>query len=137
MKNFLFDGRVHAYEDDGSQDSYIPDGAQPITKQQAIEILNPVPSPAELQAQYTATLDAFIDATAKMHGYDSRVTCTLRAGYPGPLHDEGEAFALWMESCYAAGRQVLADVMAGKMALPTVDEFLKELPPMAWPEGVK
>ncbi|NWF45372.1 hypothetical protein F3K02_08945 [Hydrogenophaga sp. D2P1] len=95
------------------------------------------PSPAELQAQYTATLDAFIDATAKMRGYDNRVTCALRAGYPGPLQAEGQAFALWMESCYAAGRQVLADVMSGARTLPTPEAFIAEMPPMVWPEAAQ
>lgn len=44
MKHFLVDGRVHAYEADGSQDAYIPEGAQPITQQQADDLANPVPS---------------------------------------------------------------------------------------------
>lgn len=48
MKYFLIDGNVHAYESDGSQDAFIPDGAQPITEAEAVEIANP-PQPTPTQ----------------------------------------------------------------------------------------
>jgi len=91
------------------------------------------PSPAGLQTQYTAALDAHIDATAKERGYDTRVTCALRAAYPGPYQAEGLAFAQWMDACYQQGTQALAEVMAGKRKVPTIDAFLKSLPSMEWP----
>ncbi|MDO9252634.1 MAG: hypothetical protein Q7U48_13925 [Hydrogenophaga sp.] len=43
MKYFLVDGAVRAYEDDGSQDDYIPPAAEPITEAQALEIVSFVP----------------------------------------------------------------------------------------------
>lgn len=43
MNYFLIDGKVYAYESDGSQDAFIPDGAQPITEAEALEITNPTP----------------------------------------------------------------------------------------------
>lgn len=93
------------------------------------------PSPEQLQAQYTALLDAHIDAKARERGYDSRVTCALRAGYPGPFQAEGQAFAPWMDACYATGQQVLADVTADTRPMPTPEAFIAELPPMVWPEA--
>lgn len=48
MKYFLIGGKVHAYESDGTQDSFIPEGAQSITEAEAIEITNP-PPPAPTQ----------------------------------------------------------------------------------------
>lgn len=48
MNYFLIDGKVHAYESDGSQDAFIPEGAQPITEAEAIEIANP-PQPTPTQ----------------------------------------------------------------------------------------
>lgn len=48
MKYFLIDGEVRAYESDGSQDAFIPEGAQPITEAEAIELANP-PQPAPTQ----------------------------------------------------------------------------------------
>lgn len=135
MKTFLVDGRVHAYEDDGSQDRYIPNGARQITEQQAVEILNPGPTPEDIQAAYTAALDAHLESTVKSRGFDNRVTCTMRAGYPGPFQADGAAFGQWMDACYLAGRKVMADVMAGTRQIPTTEAFLAELPPMVWPEG--
>lgn len=93
----------------------------------------PVATPAELQAQYTAALDGFIDMTALRRGYDSRITCALRAAYPGPYQAEGLAFAQWMDTCYQQGTQALTEVLAGKRKAPTIDAFLKSLPPMEWP----
>jgi len=93
------------------------------------------PSPAELQAQYTALLDVHLDSTAQARGFDNRITCAMRAGYPGPFQADGAAFGQWMDACYLAGRQVMADVMAGARPMPTPEEFLAELPPMVWPEG--
>lgn len=50
MKYFLIDGKVHAYESDGSQDDFIPEGAQPITEAEAIEIANPTsPTPTQFE----------------------------------------------------------------------------------------
>lgn len=93
----------------------------------------PVATPAELQAQYTAALDGFIDMTALRRGYDSRITCALRAAYPGPYQAEGLAFAQWMDACYQQGTQALTEVLAGKRKAPTIDAFLKSLPSMEWP----
>lgn len=109
-----------------------------IATDQTVELpdLPPAPeatTPEQLQARYTALLDAHIDAKARERGYDNRVTCALRAGYPGPFQAEGQAFAPWMDACYATGQQVLADVTAGARQLPTVEAFLAELPPIVWP----
>jgi len=98
-------------------------------------ILEPDNTPP--QDRYMVALDAFIDAEAKSHGYDSRITCALRAGYAGPFQAEGIAFASWMDGCYAQGTAELARVLSGQRATPSVDEFLRELPPMVWPESGK
>ncbi|MBQ0917441.1 hypothetical protein KBW71_03230 [Hydrogenophaga aromaticivorans] len=95
------------------------------------------PSAAEAQAPYIAALDGFIDMVALRRGYDTRYTCALRAAYPGPFQAEGLAFAQWMDACYVAGQTVLSEVLAGKREQPTVDDFLKTLPVMVWPEAAQ
>ena len=68
-------------------------------------------------------------------GDDNRITCTLRAGYPGPFQAEGQAFALWMDACNLAAYTLLAEVQAGTRPLPKATQVLIEaLPPMVWPE---
>jgi hypothetical protein len=88
---------------------------------------------AQLLSQYTAALDAHLDAVAQQRRYDNRITCAVRAGYPGPFQAEGSAFAAWMDSCNAQGYQLLASVLAGTTPLPTVEAFIAGLPPMVWP----
>lgn len=97
----------------------------------------PAVSPEQLQAEYIAALDAHIDSTAKLRGYDNRVTCALRIAIPGAYQAEGAAFAIWMDACYHQGTQAMAAVMAGQRPMPTIPEFLAELPPMVWPEVVQ
>jgi len=88
---------------------------------------------ASLVAQYTDALTAHLDAVAQQRRYDNRITCALRAGYPGPFRAEGQAFAEWMDGCNAVGYQILTQVQSGQRALPSVAEFLAMLPEMQWP----
>ncbi len=84
---------------------------------------------------FTLALDNLLDRKAQEKGYDNRVTCSLRAGYPGPFQQEGIAFAQWMDQCYQLGYQILNDVKAGLREPPqTIEEFLSELPDFQWPE---
>lgn len=91
---------------------------------------------AALIASYIAEMEAMYDAVAQSRRYDNRITCALRAGYPGPFQAEGQAFALWMDACNALGYQIMAEVMAGTRTLPSKEELLAELPAAPWgPEG--
>lgn len=92
------------------------------------------PSIEEQIAVFDAALVAHLDATARQHRYDNRVTCALRAGYPGPFQAEGIAFAAWMDQCYALAYSLLAEVVAGTRPLPESPQALIDLmPAMVWP----
>lgn len=88
---------------------------------------------AAQEAEYTAALEAHYDAVAQQKRYDSRYTCALRAGYAGPFQAEGTAFAVWMDNCNAMAYQILADVLNGVRAAPTIDQLISELPVISWP----
>lgn len=94
-----------------------------------------VPPPAvDMQAEIVKAMDALFDTTAKSKNYDNRITCALRAGYPGPFQAEGIAFASWMDAQNAKAYLMLAEVQAGTRPMPaTVDEALALLDPMVWP----
>jgi hypothetical protein len=95
----------------------------------------PPVSAAPTAEDFERALTEHLDSVAQARRYDSRVTCALRAGYPGPFQAEGQAFALWMDQCNAYGYQRLAAVQAGQQLPPeSVAAFLAELPPMVWPE---
>lgn len=87
-----------------------------------------------MQAAILQGMTALFDATAQARNYDNCITCALRAGYPGPFHDEGVAFATWMDAQNALAYSMLAEVQAGRMAMPaTVEAALALLEPMVWP----
>lgn len=99
-----------------------------------VAIAPPAPPPPTV-ADFDAALTRHLDATAQARRYDNRITCALRAGYPGPFQAEGQAFALWMDACNLAAYTLLAEVQAGTRQLPETTQVLIEaLPPMMWPE---
>lgn len=127
---------VFAFELDGSQDHLITSDMELLSEAEVETLLNPpppVPTNDEIIISLTAALEAHYDATAQQRRYDTRYTCTLRAGYPGPFHTEGLAFATWMDTCNAYAYQVMADVQDGQRAIPTAAELIAELPAMVWP----
>lgn len=91
--------------------------------------------PVDLVAAYTAALDRFLDAQAQTRQYDNRVTCAMRAGYPGPYQAEGIAYGTWMDQCYQIETGVLNAVRAGTQPMPTISEMLAMMPAFAWPEA--
>ena len=92
------------------------------------------PSIEEQIAVFDAALVAHLDATARERRYDNRVTCALRAGYPGPFHAEGIAFAAWMDQCNALAYSLLAEVVAGTRPMPDSPQALIDLmPAIEWP----
>lgn len=88
----------------------------------------PPPSGAELIALYEKALDRHLDHVAQASRYDNRFTFALRAGFPGPYHDEAARFASWMDECNQAAFALLESVTAGEAELPTLDAFLASLP---------
>ena len=94
----------------------------------------PYVPPPLAPADIVTAMDALFNAVAQAKNYDNRLTCALRAGYPGPYQAEGMAFAQWMDSCNALAYQMLTEVQVGKMPMPeSVDAALALLDPMVWP----
>ena len=90
-------------------------------------------APLPTLADYDKALVAHLDATAKARNYDDRISCAVRAGFPGPFQAEGIAFATWMDTCNQIGYSILADFQAGNIPQPTIAEVIDSLPPMVWP----
>lgn len=122
---------IYALEDNAVE-SILPAGCTEITEAEATAILNPPPTDAEIMARLESAVDAHINAVAQAKGYDSRVTCALRAGYVNPWQAEGAVFGAWMDDCYTYCYQVLADVQNEVRTIPTEAELIAELPVMVW-----
>jgi hypothetical protein len=93
----------------------------------------PPPTPEQIQASLTAAMDRHIDGVARAKGYDSRITCAMRAGYVNPWQTECIAFGQWMDQCYLIGLAILNDVQSGTRPVPTAEALIAELPVMVWP----
>lgn len=86
-----------------------------------------------LFAQYEARLDDHLDEVAQQKRYTNRFTCALRAGYPGPYHDECAKFAAWMDSCNALAYQMMTAIVAGTAQIPeSPAAFIAALPTLEW-----
>lgn len=84
-------------------------------------------------ANLKALIQAHLDAAARERDYDNIRSAALRAAYPGPFHDEGLAYATWMDACWAHAMSVMAAVMAGTRTVPTATELVAELPALTLP----
>lgn len=93
----------------------------------------PAPSLEDRAAVLLTGVDAHLNAAARAKRYDSIRAAALRAGYPGPFHDEGMAFATWMDSVYAKCYEVLAEVQAGDIEEPTLEQLIDMLPTLQLP----
>ena len=86
----------------------------------------------QLLQQFIAAMEHHYDLVAKRRQYDNRLTCALRAGYPGPFQAEGQAFAVWMDTCNAYGYEQMDKVLNGQRPMPTVPALIAELPVAPW-----
>lgn len=84
-------------------------------------------------AEYLAAVDQLLDTEAKKKNYDSIHTAALRAGYPGPFHEEGVAYATWMDTVYATCYSILKQVTDGITPQPTVQGLIDMLPKLVLP----
>jgi hypothetical protein len=94
---------------------------------------HPEPTFEERQAALLAAVDAKLNAAARAKRYDSIQSAALRAGYPGPFHAEGLAFATWMDAVYARCYEVLAQVESGEQEEPSEAQLLAMLPELLLP----
>ncbi|WP_143042885.1 hypothetical protein ABL840_05045 [Variovorax sp. NFACC27] len=97
----------------------------------------PPPGPPSLEeriAALQAAVDETLNAAARARRYDSIHSAALRAGFPGPFHDEGMAYAIWMDAVNAKCYEVLALYLAGEIAEPTRAELLAMLPALTLPD---
>lgn len=96
-------------------------------------VLDNYPQPLPTLEDYDAALTAHLDYAAQSKRYADRISCSVRAGYPGPFQAEGIAFATWMDTCNQIGYAILADYQAGNIPQPSVEDVIAALPPMVWP----
>ncbi len=83
---------------------------------------------------FTTALTNHLDATAQQRRYDNRITCMVRAGFPGPFQAEAIAFATWADTCNALAYTLLEEVQDGTRQMPeTTQALIDVMPAMVWP----
>ena len=70
----------------------------------------------------------YIDSQAKNRGYDSIVSACSYAGYTNEFQTEAVSLGVWRSAVWTKAYQVQADVEAGTIPMPTVDELIAMLP---------
>lgn len=90
--------------------------------------LSQVKTPESILDDFRKAIQRHLDSKAQVRGYDDIKSAALRAGYPGPFHDEGVKYASWMDMCWAKSYEVLAKVQRGEMAQPSVPELIAQMP---------
>lgn len=79
-------------------------------------------------------VDEHLNAAARAKGYDDIRSAALRAALPAsPFHDEGVAFGNWMDQVYATCYQLMAQVQAGTLPEPNLEQLLQMLPALELP----
>lgn len=91
------------------------------------------PTPAEIQAELTKAVQAYMDAKVQERGYDGILSaCSYVNTGIERFDNEGAACRAWRsdvwDKCYA----MLAEVQVGTRAVPTVEELISELPKLEW-----
>lgn len=104
---------------DGAQ--WLPLEAEPITPEQTIKL-------------FTAAVQSYMDASAQQRNYDGILSlCTYATSTVAKFAAEGQAGVDFRDTCWSHCYQVLADVEAGTREQPAMDDFMAELPALAWP----
>jgi hypothetical protein len=101
---------------------------------------NPPPppkTPEEIIAEFTAKVQARLDAFARTRGYDSMLSaCTYATSMNPRFATEGQYCVEARDATWAKCYEVLHAVQSGQRPMPTWEELEAELPPLEWPAWV-
>lgn len=94
-----------------------------------------IPTPEELQANLTRSVQAHMDKTAQERHYDDIFTAVSYVNSSDPVFAaEASALLLWRDQVWRLCYTMLDEVKAGVRPIPSATELLAELPKFEWPE---
>lgn len=94
--------------------------------------VSPPPTPPSIK-DYEAALETMLDEKAQERTWKDCMSARAAAGYPSSFQPEGIAFVVWWTGCWEMAHSILAEVQAGTRTIPTVEEFLAEMPELVLP----
>lgn len=90
---------------------------------------------AVLIEAFRAAIQSHIDAAARGRSYDSGNSL---AGYVTSTNEawatEAQAFVAWRDAVWTYAYSELDKVTNGQRPVPTVEDFIAEMPAVVWPE---
>jgi len=95
--------------------------------------LNQAKFAADRMKACETALENLLDTTAQERTWKDCMSARAAAGYPSSFQPEGIAFVNWWAACWEMAHQILADVQAQTRPIPTVAEFLAEMPALVLP----
>lgn len=122
MKYYTHNNEVLGFELDGSQDSFIPQGAVLMTDVEVEAFKNPPKTPEQVVAHFKSMYLATVDAKLKAMDYDSLATVKLWAD-DATFGAEAIRILTWYKAIIAMNYQLLNDVGAGTIPMPTEVEY--------------
>jgi NCAIR mutase (PurE)-related protein len=109
-----------------------PKNAREATQAEIAAITNPAETPEQITARLTASVDKYLNDTAKSYGYDDIRSMVSYKDDPNPKFDqEGTAAKFWRSAVFTYCIEVIAAVQAGTRDIPTEAELIAELPSFA------
>lgn len=95
----------------------------------------PEPTLEERKNAFTAAIDTYMNVFAQTRGYYSLGSAASYFDDEDPIFAAEGAYAKKMRSLiYRKGYEILDAVLSGQRPMPTIEEVIAELPPLAWPE---
>lgn len=89
--------------------------------------------PEDIQAMLTNAIQERLDAFAQTRGYDNIMSaCTYATSAMPQFRAEGERAVALRDNTWAVCYAILEAVLAGKRAVPTLEELFAELPALEW-----
>ena len=87
----------------------------------------------DLQQKYTKLVQNYMDKTVQVKGYDDVFTCISYVDSTDEIfRREALAVLAWRDKVWRMCYEVLAEVNAGKRAVPSESELLAMLPNLEW-----
>lgn len=87
----------------------------------------------DLQAKYTRLVQDYMDKAVQTRGYDDVFTCISYVDSTDEIfRREAQAVLAWRDKVWRMCYEVLAEVKAGKRAVPSEAELLAMLPKLEW-----
>lgn len=106
---------------------------RPLTTGEIAELEAVTPAPPTI-TDYENAIQNLVDSTARERQFRDGVTLASYIGSTKPKWAaEAQAFVAWRDNVWFYAYGELAKVQAGQREQPTVEQFLTEIAPIAWP----